>query len=227
MNFVTYHAEDESVPAVEPYVFKDGAYAGETVRTIMQKGLDGLFILKNILINNVHVNDFDCSNSIMYELRAEARKIFDDCDDDSYDRYLCALFELFAAMPCRGNYIPDFIREYYEEHEYENESTYDFIHYDEPCDHYCVLDRIITDIENYPVFVYQTECIQHRDVPIDGTCGVFVGNRVAVVKKADQETGKLTEGVAAQILTKTVNHPHGIKVRLADGTVGRVQSFLD
>lgn len=48
---------------------------------------------------------------------------------------------------------------------------------------------------------------------------------VLVVKKEDQRTGKLTEGVVKDILTNSANHPHGIKVRLTDGTVGRVQEI--
>ncbi len=53
-----------------------------------------------------------------------------------------------------------------------------------------------------------------------------VGLRVAIVLKADQRTGKRTEGVIAEFLTKSPTHPHGIKVRLADGQVGRVQEIL-
>lgn len=52
------------------------------------------------------------------------------------------------------------------------------------------------------------------------------GARVQVVLKADQPTGKLTEGVVAQLLTNSVNHPRGIKVKLRDGQVGRVQNIL-
>ena len=227
MNFVVYNAEEEFVPAVEPYAFEEGPFAGETVRTLMQKGLDGLYILKTILVRSFKINDFDCANSIVYELRNEARKILETCDDDSYDRYLCALFELFDAMPFRSGYCADFIREYYDEEEFENESTYDFIYFDEPDDHYYVLDKIITDIEKFPIFVYQTECIQNHDVLNDGKYGVFPGNYVAVVKKADQETGKLTKGIVAEVLTKSTVHPRGIKVRLENGTIGRVQSFLN
>jgi uncharacterized repeat protein (TIGR03833 family) len=51
---------------------------------------------------------------------------------------------------------------------------------------------------------------------------VHIGVRVKVVLKADQPTGKLTEGVVARILTKSGSHPHGIKVMLEDGQVGRV-----
>ncbi len=49
------------------------------------------------------------------------------------------------------------------------------------------------------------------------------GLRVVIVQKQDQETGKLTEGVVADILTSSPTHPRGIKVRLETGEVGRVQ----
>lgn len=52
---------------------------------------------------------------------------------------------------------------------------------------------------------------------------IKIGGKVKIVLKADQRTGKLTEGVVAKILTKSSFHPHGIKVRLEDGQVGRVQ----
>ena len=52
------------------------------------------------------------------------------------------------------------------------------------------------------------------------------GQRVAIVLKQDQRTGKLTEGVIKNILTKSPTHPHGIKVRLEDGQVGRVKEVL-
>jgi len=50
--------------------------------------------------------------------------------------------------------------------------------------------------------------------------------RVAIVQKQDQRTGKLTTGVVKDILTSSPTHPHGIKVRLASGQVGRVQEIL-
>lgn len=53
------------------------------------------------------------------------------------------------------------------------------------------------------------------------------GQRVSIVLKADQRTGKRTEGVVRDILTNSAFHPHGIKVRLQDGQVGRVQETLD
>ncbi|MEZ4771922.1 MAG: YwbE family protein [Bacteroidia bacterium] len=52
------------------------------------------------------------------------------------------------------------------------------------------------------------------------------GLRVAVVQKQDQRSGKTTEGVVKDILTNSPNHPHGIKVRLENGVVGRVQEIL-
>jgi uncharacterized repeat protein (TIGR03833 family) len=53
------------------------------------------------------------------------------------------------------------------------------------------------------------------------------GLRVAIVQKQDQRTGKRTIGVVKDILTSSASHPHGIKVRLHDGRVGRVQEVLD
>jgi uncharacterized repeat protein (TIGR03833 family) len=50
--------------------------------------------------------------------------------------------------------------------------------------------------------------------------------RVQVVQKQDQLSGKLTEGIVKDILTKSPNHPHGIKVRLTNGAVGRVKEIL-
>lgn len=56
---------------------------------------------------------------------------------------------------------------------------------------------------------------------------VKIGARVRIVLKADQPTGKRTEGTVARLLTKSSFHPHGIKVMLADGQVGRVQEILE
>jgi len=52
------------------------------------------------------------------------------------------------------------------------------------------------------------------------------GVRVKIVLKQDQRSGKLTEGIVKDILTNSSTHPHGIKVRLTDGKVGRVQSII-
>lgn len=53
------------------------------------------------------------------------------------------------------------------------------------------------------------------------------GIKVRVVQKQDQGTGKLTEGIVRDLLTKSPTHPHGIKVRLESGIVGRVKEILD
>lgn len=55
---------------------------------------------------------------------------------------------------------------------------------------------------------------------------VKIGQHVSIVLKQDQRTGKRTEGIVKDLLTKSPNHPHGIKVRLEDGQVGRVQEIL-
>ncbi len=55
---------------------------------------------------------------------------------------------------------------------------------------------------------------------------IKIGQRVNIVLKADQRTGKLTEGIVAKLLTKSSVHPHGIKVMLEDGQVGRVQEIF-
>ena len=52
------------------------------------------------------------------------------------------------------------------------------------------------------------------------------GMRVRIVRKQDQLTGNLTEGIVKDILTKSATHPHGIKVRLEDGQIGRVKEIL-
>ncbi|MCD4791706.1 MAG: YwbE family protein [Bacteroidales bacterium] len=55
---------------------------------------------------------------------------------------------------------------------------------------------------------------------------IQIGQNVEIVMKHDQQTGKLTEGVVKRILTKSANHPHGIKVQLESGEVGRVKKVL-
>ena len=52
------------------------------------------------------------------------------------------------------------------------------------------------------------------------------GIRVKIILKQDQRSGNLTEGTVKAILTRSSNHPHGIKVRLTDGKVGRVQTIM-
>ncbi len=53
------------------------------------------------------------------------------------------------------------------------------------------------------------------------------GMTVLIVLKKDQPTGKLTQGVVKDILTKSATHPHGIKVRLVSGEVGRVKEIVE
>jgi uncharacterized repeat protein (TIGR03833 family) len=53
------------------------------------------------------------------------------------------------------------------------------------------------------------------------------GLRVRVVQKQDQRSGALTEGVVRDLLTRSPKHPHGIKVRLQDGRVGRVKQIVE
>lgn len=56
---------------------------------------------------------------------------------------------------------------------------------------------------------------------------IKIGLEVEVVQKQDQRTGELTNGVVKKILTKSPFHPHGIKVMLDTGEVGRVQEILE
>ena len=55
---------------------------------------------------------------------------------------------------------------------------------------------------------------------------IQIGSKVMVVQRQDQRTGKLTEGIVKRILTNSANHPHGIKVMLESGIVGRVKEIL-
>ena len=64
-------------------------------------------------------------------------------------------------------------------------------------------------------------------MPITARAAVKPGQKVAVILKEDQRSGKLTEGVVKDILTNSATHPHGIKVRLTGGLVGRVQQIRE
>lgn len=55
---------------------------------------------------------------------------------------------------------------------------------------------------------------------------IHIGSRVQIVEKQNQPTGILTEGVVVKLLTKSPTHPHGIKVVITGGKVGRVQAIL-
>ena len=65
--------------------------------------------------------------------------------------------------------------------------------------------------------------------PINGQTrsNIKPGISVLIVLKQDQRTGKLTKGIVRDILTKSPNHPHGIKVRLESGEVGRVKEIVN
>jgi uncharacterized repeat protein (TIGR03833 family) len=56
---------------------------------------------------------------------------------------------------------------------------------------------------------------------------IKIESHVEIVQKQDQRSGELTEGYVAQILTKSPTHPHGIKVKLETGEVGRVKNILE
>ena len=56
---------------------------------------------------------------------------------------------------------------------------------------------------------------------------IQIGDVVEIVQKQHQRTGELTEGIVKRILTKAANHPHGIKVMLQLGDVGRVKNILE
>jgi uncharacterized repeat protein (TIGR03833 family) len=66
------------------------------------------------------------------------------------------------------------------------------------------------------------------EIPMNGMNRVEVkpGARVRIVLKQDQRSGKLTEGVVQDVLTRSSTHPHGIKVRLTCGAVGRVKEIF-
>ena len=55
---------------------------------------------------------------------------------------------------------------------------------------------------------------------------ITIGIMVQIILKKDQHTGQLTDGMVKRILTSSSNHPHGIKVELMDGKIGRVQNIL-
>jgi len=72
------------------------------------------------------------------------------------------------------------------------------------------------------VFLHRTESNS-----MSGTIRLNIkpGDKVRIVLKQDQRTGKLTEGIVKDLLTKSPTHPHGIKVRLTSGEIGRVKEI--
>ena len=75
------------------------------------------------------------------------------------------------------------------------------------------------------LLVFRYKINEAREYIMDGTKrkNIEVGMKVKVVQKQDQRSGKLTEGIVSKILTNSQTHPHGIKVMLEDGVVGRVK----
>ena len=68
-----------------------------------------------------------------------------------------------------------------------------------------------------------------KENKMDGTNreNIKQGIKVAIVQKKDQKSGSLTEGIVSEILTNSSFHPHGIKVRLTAGEVGRVKAIKE
>jgi uncharacterized repeat protein (TIGR03833 family) len=56
---------------------------------------------------------------------------------------------------------------------------------------------------------------------------IKIGSIVRVIKKSDQKTGEISEGIVKEVLTKSKFHPHGIKVILEDGIIGRVKEVVN
>jgi uncharacterized repeat protein (TIGR03833 family) len=67
-----------------------------------------------------------------------------------------------------------------------------------------------------------------KDGVMDGSNRVDIklGARVRIIQKQDQRSGRTTDGIVSNILTKSPSHPHGIKVRLTNGIIGRVKEIL-
>lgn len=80
-----------------------------------------------------------------------------------------------------------------------------------------------------PIFLININVSIERGINMNGNIreNIKLGAKVRVVQKQDQRSGALTEGVVKRILTKSPNHPHGIKVMLESGIVGRVKEIFD
>ncbi len=215
---------DEKVPYIEPYVIEGGAFKGQTVRDLVKLGIPGLKALIKVM-NAYHVNEFNCANSIIYELIFEAQNILDKCDVEDYPEYLCTLRELLGTMPEQGKICDLYI--HCDDEDEDVRTLYDMAVYDDPEDCEEVLQVIVHDISTSPMFVYVAEREELYEIEkIDGTCGVIPGMKVAIVLKENQGTDKLDEGIVEEVLTKSLTHPKGIKVKLRDGRIGRVQKIF-
>ena len=81
--------------------------------------------------------------------------------------------------------------------------------------------------------LHKKEAAEDRTVSKEGSMSagqirsnIHKGVKVQIVLKEDQRSGKLTSGVGKDILTNSANHPHGIKVRLESGEIGRVKEII-
>ncbi len=75
------------------------------------------------------------------------------------------------------------------------------------------------------LYTHFTIQMEHKKQGGKNRKDIKIGQQVAIVQKHDQRTGNLTEGIVKRILTKSANHPHGIKVQLQTGEVGRVKQI--
>ena len=69
--------------------------------------------------------------------------------------------------------------------------------------------------------------MEHQKLSGKNRKDIKIGLEVEIVQKQDQRSGELTDGFVKRILTKSATHPHGIKVELETGEVGRVQTIID
>jgi len=88
----------------------------------------------------------------------------------------------------------------------------------------------LSNSQNYAILSKQRFRINHQyQISLNATPSrdkIKIGVMVQLVQKQDQRTGNLTEGIVKRILTSSNFHPHGIKVELDDGKIGRVQNII-
>ena len=88
----------------------------------------------------------------------------------------------------------------------------------------------MSDSQNYAILSKQRFRINHQyQISLNATPSrdkIKIGVMVQLVQKQDQRTGNLTEGIVKRILTSSNFHPHGIKVELDNGKIGRVQNII-
>ena len=87
---------------------------------------------------------------------------------------------------------------------------------------------LFADVSRYLITVKTVTIEMNEPTTKTGTNrkNIHLGDTVDIVQKMDQRTGNLTRGVVIDILTNSSSHPHGIKVRLQSGQVGRVQAII-